>query len=362
MLAATHARWFASQFRELAAMAHVQVGSLMADIRAAVRTLIAGGDLSDAADLVVAVRAYWDATYLTWEASEWLETIIALLDPADVAIETLVAAGWAAYLHHDYALARDRYRTALDVAREKGDARFEGVALFGLGRIEAPISPPTAESLLDEALERFRSADAVRDEAACLLALGVGLAWRGAAARARDHLVRCLDTIGDDGDPEVRSVCHRYLSLCAWYEGDAAAAAEHARRAETIARDADDDRRLSGALLQRALVAVGSGDLPDAAAAALEAFAPIPAYASIDLALVSFGAVPVLVACDEHALAGEVFAMIDEVFAAHGWMRIDQRSPLAAELRARVEEPSGPRSAPELRTDLTATLARFSRR
>jgi hypothetical protein len=192
--------------------------------------------------------------------------------------------------------------------------------------------------------------------------LGVGLAWRGAAGEARPHLEACIGAIEADEAPEVLSVAHRYLSLCDWYEGDAEAAAEHAYRAEVIARDADDDRRLSGALLQCALVAVGRDDLSAAAAAALEGFEPIPAYASIDLALVSFGAVPVLVEAGELSLAGEVFAMIDEVFDAHGWMPIDRRSPMAAGLRRSTVVADAVRSGRELRSAVTAVLADLAAR
>lgn len=358
-----HARWFASEAASRADTALWEVDTAMPDNRAALSTLLDEDHTADAAALISALRTYWEARYLTWEASHWVHRALSHPLSDEARLEVLWTGGWAAYHHHDYAGARSMYHEGLDLARTLGDRLMEGRSLFGLGRVEAPIDPPLSADLVGAALERFEGIeDGAQDRAACLMVLGTGLAWGGDSDRARAHLHEALNSSTGTVDSTVRALSLRYLSWCALQTGDRNESVALARDAERTARRVGNSRALGGALIQRALVEATWGDLRIAASSIVEALGPVPDHAEIDTALIAFGSVPALIEAGRTDVATDVFAYIDDVFERYGWMPITQRSPFAALQRSRVSGGAPSEAGDGFREGLSETLNEIARR
>lgn len=356
-----HAARFVRRSASLGESDFTAIDRVMPDFRNAMRFLLSEGDADDATAIAVSLRRYWDSRYLTWEAQRWLLAVLDAEPSVAARLEALWSLGWVAYNNHDYELARASYESCLELARVTGRPDVEGRALYGLGRIELPILRNEGETLLAEAEKILAPLGELETRAACLMGLGISRAWSGDAGGAKGYLKEALEALGEAGDARLGSICYRYLSLAAHHEGDAAEAERLSIISEGIARAADDNRGLSGALIQRAFVQSQCGELGSAAQLMIEALAPVPPEAEIDTALLFVGAAPVLVEAGEQELATELFGQIDRIYSKFGWAPIEDVNPVVADYRTRVGAVEGThQDLAESRSELVRTLERIS--
>jgi tetratricopeptide (TPR) repeat protein len=343
-----HAAWFTLQAAEHEARraGAVPLGAGLsvidaeiADHRAAMRHLLDVGDPSSAASIASSLSHYWYARYLGWEAVRWLSEALAGGLVPETRVRALWAAAWAAYTRADYAVATDWYRECLELADSLGDRAMIARSLYGLGRIQLPREGDEGRRLTTEALATAEAVSGLEElRAECLLALGFTEATRGCHEAAVPLLDEAASVFGAGGHLRSVSVCHRYLSLAAWYRDDESMARLHVDLAEEFARKSVDLPAVSGALIQRALVESKWGSTGRAARAVIEALEPVPIGNEIDFCLILFAAFPVLLASGRLEVARELFAHLDRVYAEYGWAPLDERSPYAAALRSQVED------------------------
>jgi len=307
----------------------------IADHRAALRTFLDDGNHSGAATIATSLSNYWFARYLGWEAVYWLDEALDGIMDEPTRVRALRAAGWAAYTRADYVIGTDRYTECLNLARAIGDRGSEGLALYGLARIDLPRRHAVGLGRLNEALAVLSSVTGMELQAAeCVLVQGIVAADRGRSSQAAPLLEEAAETMAAHGHLRYVSVCHRYLSLAAWYADDERTAMDQIDRAEHTARSIDDYPAISGALIQRALVEAKWGDMTIAAEALIEALAPVPPTNDIDHCLIFFGVFPVLIGTGRFEIAAQLFNHLDRMCDQYGWMSIDQRMPAGAQFRA----------------------------
>ncbi len=145
------------------------------NLRAAIETFIEYRLAEEAERLVAAIWRFWQFRGHLDEGSRWATRVLAMSDgragdgtPRASRIHALGAAGGIAYWSGDRAGSHRPYTEAVGLARELGDQRELGEALFNLSF--APLAEGTDEDLyleaferpslelLDEALAAFRSA------------------------------------------------------------------------------------------------------------------------------------------------------------------------------------------------------------
>jgi predicted ATPase/DNA-binding SARP family transcriptional activator len=367
-----HAQWYLLRAEELGVVLGEEVAPAaalepldaeLADHRAAMRELLDAGDHERAASLATALTGYWFARYQGWEAIQWLDEALAGPMADDIRVRALWTAGWAAYSRADYTTAAGRYEESRTLAVAGGDWEAEGWALFGLGRIELPRNPERGRVYLDQALELFsREPGMDRQRGECLVAAGFSAAMGGKVAEAVALLDEGGQIMDRCGSIRSLSICHRYLSLAAWYSDDRELAKHHVDLAEQLAREADDRPAIGGSLTQRSLVESRWGDLSRAAEAMIEALDQLPPRHEIDHCLVFVGAFPVLTATGHFDLADRLFDHVDRVYAEHGWRPVDERMPAMADIRAEVSRAVerrrwDPKSSAEMAQLLSPTLA-----
>ena len=354
-LESRHARWYLERAQRIGRILDEETSPAggyavtdleLGDHRKAMRHFLDRGDHESAARVATSLTGYWFARYLGWEAVQWLDE--ALSGPMDDAVRVDAAwtAGWAAYSRADYTAAAGWYEESRTAAQRIGDEAGVAHAVYGLGRIDLPRDPDRGQERLRSALETFTRLGRDRERGECLLALGFTGAMRGELAEAVPLLTDAERIFQRLGTLRLRSVSHRYLSLCAWHSGDRRAAFEHIERAEILARQADDGPAMGGAHIQRALVEVKWGKLATAAQAVLAALERLPPRNEIDHCLVFAGVFGVLVEAGECNLAAALFSHVDRVFEDFGWLPLDVRMPALAALRVDVPPVSSIEPAP----------------
>jgi len=331
-----HADWFASLAGRLATESHDRIDRIIPDLRRAMRTLLDADRCDEAGELAVALRAYWDARYQTWEAQRWLDEVLGGDLSTAVRIQAAWSAGWVAYNNHDYPVALARYRQCRELAAATGDQLWFARALRGVGLLGLPFNRLVAESLIEATVPLFLECGADADRATSLLSLGGSAIWRGDSRLGRKRLELADDLIGEHGTSRHWVLSWRGQSLAAHQEGRHDDARTLAFAAESIAREAGDARGIGGALIQRTLVDAAAGDVASAAACISEALGQLPDTARIDHALVLLGAIPVLVEAGELDAARRVFSVIDAVYAEYGWAPVASVNPIAADYRSRL--------------------------
>jgi predicted ATPase/DNA-binding CsgD family transcriptional regulator len=198
-----------------------------ANLRAAVRWYLAGGDQDGALALSSASSAFWLSRGHLSEGRGWLEQAIALGDgpPTTERARALVAAGLLAYHQADYAVAVSHLQRGLDQCRELGDEADVARALgaLALARTRAGDLAP-ALRLAEEALAAYRRLDDEAGVGRSLETLGRVLWIRGDYGQARARLQESCAVALRLGARDLLARASQGLGYVALADGDLEAA------------------------------------------------------------------------------------------------------------------------------------------
>jgi DNA-binding SARP family transcriptional activator/predicted ATPase len=339
-----HANWFVERARAAEASSRgpeqaaalTLVDETIADFRLAVRHLIDIGKPDLASEVVVGLHPFWVGRYQGWEGQSWLSECLASGLDDDHRGRALNAAGAVAFFIGDYERSVDFYQQLLKLAEASHDRRMEGLALYGMGRVELARRPSEGAALLGEAMLALQEIGDLVQVGECMLLLGIEEAQRGDTSAARANLTEAARIFEETDGPRAVSI-QRHLSMVAWHEADEASARSCADHAVTLARDTNDRRVLTGALIQKALVEGRWGRPPRAATVSLEALNLVSGQRGVYFAQAAFGALPTLIGQKEWSLAARLLRHIEQVYREHGWAPLDVRSAAARQFRSEIE-------------------------
>jgi predicted ATPase/DNA-binding CsgD family transcriptional regulator len=208
------------------------------NLRSALRWCIEGGDAPRALGISAALAPFWLVRGHLSEGRAWLDRVLAM-DPAAAPpgprARALCGAGTLAHYQNAYALAAERFRESLALARAIGDRRAEAEALAGLAATVGRHQDPGA---------------------------------------AREMYAEALAIAGELGDAGMIVSLQRGLGSVLWYQGDVAAAGPLLR--EALARADALGRAYDAAGARQALgwIALSEGE-PQEARALLERCAAV---------------------------------------------------------------------------------------
>jgi predicted ATPase/class 3 adenylate cyclase len=131
-----------------------------ANIRAALRWAVDGGEAERAEEAAGALWRFWQQRGHLAEGRRWLEEILAMPSgqkPTPSRAKALIGAGGVAWWQQDREAAGAFYEQALLIERELGDPARIAEALYNLAFVVAGDDLEAASRLLDESREQFRS-------------------------------------------------------------------------------------------------------------------------------------------------------------------------------------------------------------
>ena len=234
------------------------------DLRAALRWLIANGEIDLAQTMGGALARFWRLGNLLTEGRAWLGELLSLSDARDSAVysKMLVGAGLLAAYQADFLVALEMLQQAAAVCRRVGDGPSLALALFGLGTMAWLRGDcGQAQTLADEGVATSRAVPHAGLEAVNLFVGAVGaLDARdlvGARTRA-ETIMRVSEARG--------FVCGVGLGLSAlgrvaYYQGDLAQAEQLFKRAFDAFQDADYALGELWSIAFLAWVATAQGDV-----------------------------------------------------------------------------------------------------
>jgi non-specific serine/threonine protein kinase len=211
-------------------------------------------------------------------------------------------------------------RRALARADETTPPGVHGRALYGLARLLANRNADRTEitRVLERALERFRSAGLRRQEANCLVSLGMELG-RGrdfASARARFEEALAIDR--ELGHDEGVAAVLNNLGVVQWMQGDLPAALVSIRDAQALRPKTADRTNEAIRAVSIAFLSLRLGRRTDARDAILEALAHYERAGTRDgnAAGVLLAAAEYLLETGEPALAARLYGAEDALLSA----------------------------------------------
>jgi non-specific serine/threonine protein kinase len=186
-----------------------------ANIRAALRRLLAWGDYEAAERLAAAIGIAWQGGGQLAEARSWLTDLLAVSDGPSrprMRAKLLMVAGSLAVTHNDLTAARALFEDGLCQAREVRDTSLQAWALANLGYLALSRNElDHARELLEEGVRVSRAGNHVGWEAFNLRQLGFVTAQAGDDVAARPLLERALELATQAGF--VRALALAQLSL-----------------------------------------------------------------------------------------------------------------------------------------------------
>lgn len=324
-----HARSFAESAIRLGpalrgaaqAAALAEVDREIADFRASMAWLAAGGHWPEVVNVASALDYYWYARFLGWEGRAWLSDALENDLAASDRARALLSEGFLAWAVHDYVAADASYVEAHRIGKEIGNPAIAADALYGRGLIHHKRRFENGVAMLTEAAGIFDELpDTTLRRGECRLFLGLHEAMRGDAGRAQDLLTEAVRLLDDAANPRQLSKAHRWLAHCAWRLDDRATARAEADRAEELARSTGDRPALAGALIEQAFVEISWGS-PNVAATRLdEALGLLPDNDLVDACQVLTPAVLWAIGTDNARLAGDIADFIARVYDEAGWL------------------------------------------
>lgn len=156
-----------------------------ANLRAALRWLLAAGGVAQAGRLAGALAPFWLARGYISEGRHWLAQALALSLPAPVRALALHGAGMLAVRQGDCATAQTLLRQSLDLYTGAGDPAGQAQALDGLGTVATRQSDyPAAHRLYEASLALYRAGGDGAGMARTLASLGEVARCQGHYAQA----------------------------------------------------------------------------------------------------------------------------------------------------------------------------------
>jgi predicted ATPase/DNA-binding CsgD family transcriptional regulator len=194
-----------------------------ANLRAAMRWYLAGGDQDGALALAAASSAFWLSRGHLTEGRRWLEQALALGDgpPTTDRAQASIAAGLLAYHQADYAVAAMHLQRGLDESRARGDEAdvARALAALALARTRAGDLAP-ALHLAEEALDAYRRLEDEAGVGRSLETLGRVLWIQGDYGQARARLQQSLAVARRLGARDIVARASQGLGYVALADGD----------------------------------------------------------------------------------------------------------------------------------------------
>jgi non-specific serine/threonine protein kinase len=186
-----------------------------ANIRAALRRLMAWGDVLAAERLAAAIGVAWQGVGRLGEARSWLADLLAVADRRTrplMRARLLMVAGSLAVTHGDLPAARPLFDEGLNLAREVQNTYLVAWALVNLGYLALTSGElGKARQLLEQGVEVSRAGNHLGWEAFNLRQLGFVAAQAGDDVAARPLFERALSLATEAGF--VRAITLAQLSL-----------------------------------------------------------------------------------------------------------------------------------------------------
>lgn len=284
----------------------------LANFRAALTTLIDGGDAVSALRLASALTRFWDIRGYRTEGLDWLHRVLAIpavdATPSDVRAAAFNAVGILGEANVDYQTATTFHERALELWNELGDQSQQAFTLSSLGNLAHDQGHVTgamayhdravalsersgdqrqlarslankgvaalylgqdaqAVQLWEEALPAARQVGDYARLGVLLGNLGVLLKRRGDIERARSYQLEALECHRGIGDRGGVSSALINIGEIAEHDGDIETARAHYRESIAIAREIGDRRVTAIALWNLALVAMEGGETEEAVSA-----------------------------------------------------------------------------------------------
>jgi tetratricopeptide (TPR) repeat protein len=174
-----------------------------ANIRAALRWAIAGGEADRAQESAAALWRFWQQRGHLAEGRRWLEEILAMPQgrgPTPARAKALIGAGGIAWWQQDRTAAGTFYGEAVTIERQLGDPARLAEALYNHAFVVAGEDIEAAARQLDESLELFRRAGHERGMAQVLSMLVIRDAEAGdwsAVLASLEEVVAIWRGLGD---------------------------------------------------------------------------------------------------------------------------------------------------------------------
>jgi non-specific serine/threonine protein kinase len=186
-----------------------------ANIRAALRRLLAWGETEQAERLAAAIGIAWQGGGQLAEGRSWLADLLAIPDSSrrpGMRAKLLLTAGSLAVTHGDLVAARPLFDQGLRLSREVRDTALVAWALMNLGYLDLNSGAlDRARQELEEGVEVSRAGNHRDWEAFNLRQLGFVAARAGDDAAARPLLERALALATEAG--AIRALAFAQLSL-----------------------------------------------------------------------------------------------------------------------------------------------------
>lgn len=291
-----------------------------ANLRAALRRAIDGGQLEGAARIAGAIWRFWWMRGHLNEGRRWLDEILARPGPIAPAVLARAqrGAGSLANQQADYQRARAHHSAALEIERQHGDRRGLANQLGSLARVETNLrNYARARALLEEGLQIHRELG--NDVGYALLTDALaGVAYsEGDLAEAARLFSEALALHRARGDRHSIAISLHNLSDLAYERGDLAEALAGARECLGLFRELDQKLGVGAALHLIAAVARVEGDYAQAWAAEREA---IELYYGLSnwriLAICLVGAAAIAAAQARWGLAAQLCGAADQLRGA----------------------------------------------
>lgn len=372
-----HASWFVARARSVAtknmtsgeSQAFAEVDESIADYRIAMRRLLDTERPSEAAEIAAGLVNYWVSHFLGWESLRWLDECLTYELDDRQGLRALSAAAEVAYYAAEYERSRSLYLEALDAAIRLGDRKLEGQALYMLGSLDTTQGRPSeGVELLGKAIIAHEAAGETVSAATDRLNIGLMAAYAADTETARTHLNQVIEILGDDGYPRVTAAAHRFLSLVAWHEQDEDTARNHLEKALAQAKKSNDQRVLTGVLIQKGMVEGRWGEASEAASTMIEALGYVSGLPGVYFPQTAFGAIPVLARHGDWVLVLRLLAHFDEMYTELGWSVIGGRDAAARMYRSEAVEALSEQGVeavfesvptPDIEADLVARLTQI---
>jgi predicted ATPase/DNA-binding SARP family transcriptional activator len=236
------------------------------NLRAALRHLLATRDATAAARLGGAVWRYWHTRGHLAEGRRWLESALALPEPADAGgdaarAKALRGAGVLAWAQGDYARAQALFEAAVPLVRELGDEEAVAGLANNLGVIALHHAEyDRARGLFEESLALRRRLGDGWGVATSLNNLGATAGKQGDAARARGYYEESLALQRGMGNTHGTAVCLGNLAAIAYTGGDWVGAERLYEESLALRRHLGDRTGIADALGKLGVVALRRGE------------------------------------------------------------------------------------------------------
>lgn len=224
----------------------------------------AAGDVTLGVRLAAAIGMFWYGQEYHIEGFRWTQQLLARLDEAPVTYHPrfLISAGRLAWFH-DFELAQQLMRRALDCSRLLGDDLQAAWALAFLGYTML-YKPEAAIPLAKEALASFQALNHLPGIAQTLNVIGEIARVNGDDLCAREAYEECLVVCQQTGEARRISYTYSNLAHLAQHGGEAEQAMHLARLQLQLAWDRHDRRDMADALITMAgSLSVNAASRPD---------------------------------------------------------------------------------------------------